>query len=119
VLLEKVIPKIPAFAFRYSDWFLGICFVLTGLAAFLQKVPHAAGLMLSGGGLIALSMARQCGHYIGAVRVGDFSPSYKRMLAYPKVLFVAVWSGVSWGFFRYAALDFEIPARWIHWALRY
>jgi|ERR1039458_3719302 hypothetical protein len=119
MFLEKIIPKIPAFAFRYSDWFLGICLVLTGLAAFLQKVPHAIGLMLLGGGFITLSMARQCGHYIGAVRVGDFSPGYKRTLAYPKVLFIVVWSGVSWGFFRYAALDFGITAQWIRWILRY
>jgi hypothetical protein len=75
--------------------------------------------MLSGGGFITLSMARQCWHYIGGVRVGTFSPAYKRTLAYPKVLASAVWVIVSWSFFRYAALDFEIAPQWIHWILRY
>jgi hypothetical protein len=119
IFFEKLIPKIPALAFRYSDWFLGICFELAGLAAFVQKVPHAVGLMLTGGGLITLSMARQSAHYIGVIRVGDFSPAYKRTLAYPKVLAIAVWAVVSWGFFRYAALNFEITSQWIHWILHY
>jgi hypothetical protein len=117
--LGKLVPKLPDFAIAYWDRFLGICFVLVGLAALLQKVPHAIGLLLSGFGLTTFGMARRCWHYIGGVRVGEFSPKYKRTLAYPKVLASVVWVAASWSFFRYAALDFEITAQWIRRILHY
>jgi hypothetical protein len=75
--------------------------------------------MLTGGGLITLGMARQCAHYISVIRKEDFSSEYKRRLVYPKVLAVAIWVVVSWSFFRYAALDFELTAHWIHRILHY
>ena len=117
--LDKLIPKLPAFAFLYWDCFVGICFVLAGLAAFLQKVPHAIGLLLSGLGFITFSMARHRWHYIGRIRLGEYSPQYKRTLAYPLVLSSVAWLAVSWSFFRYAAIDFEITAQWIRRFLRY
>ena len=117
--LEKLVPKLPGFAFPYWDRFLGICLVLVGLIAFLQRIPHAIGLLLSGFGVITLSVVRECWHYIGAVRLQTFQPKYKRTLVYPRVLAIMFWLPVSWGFFRYAALDFQITAQWLRWILHY
>lgn len=117
--LEKLIPKLPVAAIHYWDCFLGICFVLAALAALLQGLTLSIGLLLSGFGLITFSMARQCLHYIGAVRLADCSPQYKRKLVYPKFLFGMIWVAASWVCCRYAALNFHITAQWVRWTLHY
>jgi hypothetical protein len=130
--LEKLIPKLPAAAIYYWDCFLGICFVLaalfqgvtsssarSGSASSSQPCTGTIGLLLSGFGLITFSMARQCWHYVGAVRLHVCSPQHKRSLAYPKVLASMCWLAASWVFFRYAALSFQITAQWIRRILYY
>ena len=102
----------------YWDGCLGVCFVLVGLAAFLQKVPHAIGLLLSGFGLLAFNMARRCVHHIGNVRRGceGYWPDIRKQ-AYPAFVFWMSWLAVSWVCFHYAALDFEMTAQWARWIL--
>jgi hypothetical protein len=116
--LEKLIPKLPAAAIHYWDCFLGICFVLAGLFQGVTS-SSAISLVLSGFGLITFSMARQCFHYIGAVRLHVCSAQHKRSLAYPKVLASIFWLAASWVCFRYAALNFHITAQWVRWTLHY
>ena len=116
--IGKLLPKLslPDFTFLYWDRFLGIFFVL---AALLQGGSLTNPLLPSGFGLIGFSMARRCWHYIGAVRLGEFSPQYKRSLAYPKFFAGMVWLAVSWICFHYAALDFHITAPWVRRILQY
>lgn len=117
--IGKLVPKLPlpAFSFQYWDRFLGICFVV---AALVQGVtPRSYALLLFGFCLLAFSMARERGHYIGAVRIADLSRQYKRTLAYPKVLAGMFWLIVSLVCFRYAALNFQITARWLRLILHY
>jgi hypothetical protein len=97
----------------YWDGFLGICFVLVGLAAFLQKVSHTTGLLLSGLGMSGFSIARRNAHHIGNVRrsCNGYWPDLRKQ-AYPSFVFCLCWLAFSWGCFRYAALDFEMTAQW-------
>jgi hypothetical protein len=102
--IGKLIPKLPAFAFNYWDGFLGICFVLVAL--FQGVTPGNYSLLLSGFGLLGFSMARRCWHYIGSVRIGEYSPQFKRTLVYPKFLASLFWLAVAAICFRYAAITF-------------
>jgi hypothetical protein len=120
--LEKLIPKLPAAAIHYWDCFLGICFVLAALFQGVTSSPPSTftiGLLLSGFGLITFGMTRRCWHYIGAVRLHECSPQHKRSLAYPKFLASMFWLAASWALFHYAALNFQITARWVRWILHY
>jgi hypothetical protein len=119
-MFDKLVPKLPAYAVFYWDSFLGICFVLGGLAAFFQKVPYAIGVLLCGFGLIAFSMARRCCHHIGGVRRScqGYWPEIRKQ-AYPTFFFLIVWAIVSWVCFRYAALDLQITVQWVRWLLFY
>ena len=114
--LGKLIPKLPAYAIEHWDRFLGTCFVLVAL---FQGVTSTNPLLLLGFGLIFLGEARKNWRYVGMIRIGQFSPSYKRTLAYPKVLACVVWLTVCWVCFRYAAINFQITAQWLRRILYY
>jgi len=98
-----------------------MCFVLAGLAAFLQKLPHFSGVLLLGFGLITLSFTRQAMHYIGYLaELFRVEPRRKRRAVhYPRALSVVFWGSVSWACFRYAFIDFNITEQWLRWVFRY
>lgn len=118
-MLDKLVPKLSPYAVFYWDGFLGICLVLVGLGGFLQKVPHASGLLLSGFGLSAFSASRRCVHHIGNIRRSSagYWPDIRKQ-AYPAFVFSVLWLAASWVCFRYAALDFEMTSQWARWILR-
>jgi hypothetical protein len=119
--LDKLTPKLPAFAFQYWDGFLGSCFVLVALALVFQgtNINFSFGMMLSGFGLIFFSMARRRGHFIGMVRVTEWSTRYKWKRAYPSILFGGLWLFGSWICFRYAAVNSHINEQWLRRVLFY
>jgi len=115
-MFDTLVPKLSAYAVFYWDSFLGICFVLVGLAGFaglLEKLPHPIGVALSGFGLIAFGMARRCGHHIGNIRrgCGGYWPSIREQ-AYPTCFLWVFWVLVLWVCCRYAALNFQITEHW-------
>ena|ERR1700693_4784052 len=107
-MLDKLVPKISAYAVFYWDGFLGICFVLVGLAAFFQNVPHATGLLLSGLGMSGFSMARRKVHHIGNVRrsCNGYWPDIRKQ-AYPSIRLLPVLAGIFMGLFSLRSARFR------------
>ena len=122
-MLDKFVPKIPAYALYYWDSFTGLCLFLVGLGGFaglLEKLPHPVGVMLLGIAANGFAMMRKSIRYIGDVR--RHRERYWRQVlreTYPALGAVGFWAVFAWGFLRYAAINFQITEGWIKWALHY
>lgn len=122
-MLDKIVPKLSAYAVFYWDGFIGVVTVLIGLAGFaglLDKLPHPVGLVFFGLGLNALSMARRCVHHIGNVRreCTGYWPDIRRQ-AYPTFFALLFWCVLLWACCRYAALSYQINETWVRVVLHY
>jgi hypothetical protein len=125
-MLDKLAPKISNYSLLHWDRFVGVCFVLVGLAGYaglLEKLQHPVGFILLGVGMNAFAMMRRSIQFIGDVRRYRLATGHgwKKIYGetYPAFGAVAFWLLVIWVCCRYAFMNFQISEAWIKWVLRY
>lgn len=125
-MLDKLAPKISDYSLLHWDRFIGVCFVLVGLAGvagFLEKLAHPVGVLLLGISVNAFAMMRRSIQFIGNVRRYHLAAlhGWKQIWhdTYPAFGAVAFWLLVFWVCCRYAFMNFQINEAWTKWLLRY
>jgi hypothetical protein len=113
-MLDKLAPKISDYSLLHWDRFIGVCFVLVGLAGLaglLEKLSHPVGMLLLGVSVNAFAMMRR------SIQLQGWKQIWHE--TYPACGAVAFWLLAIWVCCRYAFMNFQINEAWIKWLLRY
>jgi hypothetical protein len=110
--LAGAFAKIPLVLVHYPESFVGLLCLVVGIP---KGVDPANAFLPFGFALLAFGLARRNFSHVGLWR----NPAYKLRFTFKELFAAILWTLLTWGCFRWWALDVHLNEPIMRWLLRY